>query len=278
MGVAGHIADTVELNNGVKMPWFGLGVFKMSDEEVHGAVLAALKAGYRSIDTAAAYQNEAAVGAAIRASGVPREDIFLTTKLWNEDQKARRALEAMDESLTRLGTDYVDLYLIHWPWAETYVETWSALETIYAAGKARAIGLSNYHSHHIDALLATASVVPAVDQIEFHPNLVQSQLRSYCDGKGIRVEAWSPLMRGECADEPTICTLAEQHQRTPAQIVLRWNLQHGVVTIPKSVREERIIENAGIFDFVLSEQDMAALDALDQGRRFGADPDLLGFR
>jgi len=272
------LTDCTVLNNGLKMPWLGFGVFKVQEgAEVENSVKWALEAGYRSIDTAAAYQNEVGVGKAMRARGVPRAEIFLTTKLWNQDQRERRALKAFEESLDRLGTDYVDLYLIHWPVKETYRETWKAMEAIYRTGKAQSVGVSNFLVHHLEDILKDSTIVPAVNQIEFHPLLVQPELLKFCKAHKIQVEAWSPLIRGQVTTMPELQQLAAKYHKTPAQIVLRWDLQHEVVTIPKSVHQDRIIENTKIFDFVLSVEDMALLDGLDAGRRVGPDPDNFNF-
>lgn len=265
--------ERVELNNGLRMPWLGLGVFQMKEGgEVEAAVTHALENGYRGIDTASVYGNERGVGKALRESGVRREDIFLTTKVWNDDQRAKRILAAFEDSLKRLGTDYVDLYLVHWPVADCYLETWRVMEEIHQSGRARAIGVSNFLIPHLEDLLRNSRVVPAVNQIEFHPHLVQPELLDFCRNHGIQVEAWSPLMQGQLVSVPVIQDLAEKHQKTPAQIVLRWDLQHGVVTIPKSSRPERIVENSRVFDFELPPADMEALDALDQGKHLGPDP------
>ena len=268
-----NIKDCAVLYNGLKMPWLGFGVWQMNDgAEVAAAVRHALAVGYGSIDTASVYGNELGVGQAIRDSGIPREEIFLTTKVWNDDQRTRRTLAAFEESLKRLQTDYVDLYLIHWPVKDCYLETWRVLEQIYASGRAKAIGVSNFLVSHLEDVLREGKVVPAVNQIEFHPYLVQPELLRYCQSRKIQVEAWSPLMQGHVVEVAEIQTLASKYRKTPAQIVLRWNLQHDVVTIPKSARPERIAENTGIFDFELSAEDMNQLDALDQGKRFGPDP------
>lgn len=272
------IKDCAVLNNGLEMPWLGFGVFKMSDgQEVEQAIRYALEAGYRSIDTATVYRNERGVGKAIRDSGIPREDIFLTTKVWNSDQREKRTLAAFEESLERLGTDYVDLYLVHWPVKECYQETWKVMDEIYQSGRAKAIGVSNFMIHHLEDLFSNSQVVPAVNQIEFHPLLVQPELLKFCQEHQIQVEAWSPLMQGQIITEPTVQRLTEKYHKTPAQIALRWNLQHEVVTIPKSSNPNRIIENAQIFDFELSQKDMNVLDALDQGKRVGPDPDNFNF-
>jgi diketogulonate reductase-like aldo/keto reductase len=267
------IEDCTLLNNGLKMPWLGFGVFQMKDDqEVEDGVKCALKTGYRSIDTASVYGNERGVGKAIRESGIPREEIFLTTKVWNDDQRAKRTLAAFEESLERLATDYVDLYLVHWPVKDCYLETWRVMEEIYQSGRAKAIGISNFLVHHLEDLLRESRVVPAVNQIEFHPFLVQPELLRFCQSHKIVVEAWSPLMQGHVVTVSLINELAEKHRKTPAQIVLRWDLQHGVVTIPKSSRPERIEENSRVFDFELTSAEMDALDALNKSKHFGPDP------
>jgi diketogulonate reductase-like aldo/keto reductase len=242
------------------------------DQEVEEAVRHALQTGYRSIDTASVYGNERGVGKAIRESGIPREEIFLTTKVWNDDQRAKRTLAAFEESLERLATDYVDLYLVHWPVKDCYLETWRVMEEIYQSGRAKAIGISNFLVHHLEDLLRESRVVPAVNQIEFHPFLVQPELLRFCQSHKITVEAWSPLMQGHVVTVPLINELAKKHRKTPAQIVLRWDLQHGVVTIPKSSRPERIEENSQVFDFELTSTEMDALDALNKNKHFGPDP------
>ena len=267
------ITDCVILNNGVKMPWLGFGVFQVDDgSEVEGAVKAALNTGYRSIDTAAAYKNERGVGKAIRDSGIPREDIFLTTKVWNSDQRKGRPLAAFEESLDRLGVAYVDLYLIHWPVEGFYQDTWGAMEEIYGSGRAKSVGVSNFMIPHLEKILADCQVVPAVNQVEFHPYLFQEDLLAYCRDHEIQLEAWSPLMKGRIIDDPTLLSIAEKHHKTPAQVSLRWVLQHQVVAIPKSVHPNRIAENAGVFDFSLSEEDMSTLDGLGADGRVGPDP------
>ncbi|BCU83070.1 putative oxidoreductase YtbE [Polycladomyces abyssicola] len=272
------LSDAATLYNGVKMPWLGLGVWRAQEGgEVENAVKTAIQVGYRSIDTAAMYGNEAGVGRAVRESGVPREELFITTKVWNTDQGYDSTLAAFEASLQRLGMDYVDLYLIHWPVAGKYKETWKALEKIYRDGRARAIGVSNFQIHHLEDLMADAEIKPMVNQVEFHPYLTQKELREYCSQHAIQVEAWRPLMKGEVANVPEIRELAAKYGKTPAQIVLRWNLQHGVVTIPKSVSESRIRENADVFDFELSQEDMAKLDGLNRNQRFGPDPDNFDF-
>ncbi|MFM1651917.1 aldo/keto reductase [Brevibacillus sp. B_LB10_24] len=273
-----HISDCTVLHNQVKMPWLGLGVYKIPDgEEVRGAVRYALEHGYRSIDTAALYENEAGVGQAVKESGLRREDLFITTKVWNTDQGYESTLAAFETSRKKLAMDMIDLYLIHWPVKGKYKETWKALEKLYKEGWVRAIGVSNFHAHHLEDLLADCEIKPMVNQVEYHPLLSQQELRRFCQAQGIQMEAWSPLARGQILNDSTVLTIAGKHQKTPAQIVLRWDLQNGVVTIPKSSSEERIAENAGIFDFVLSADDMAALDSLNENKRVGPDPDNFSF-
>jgi diketogulonate reductase-like aldo/keto reductase len=268
-----QITDTTQLNNGVHMPWLGIGVWRVEEgEQVIQSVQHALEAGYRSIDTAAGYQNEAGVGTAIKQSGVARDQLFVTTKLANHDQGYESTLKAFEESRRKLGLDYIDLYLIHWPGKDKYKDTWKAFEKLHQDGYIRAIGVSNFQIHHLESLIQGSGTIPAVNQVEFHPLLIQQELRDYCKGKGIQLEAWSPLMQGNL-DQPLIGELAGKYGKTPAQIVLRWDLQHGVVTIPKSVHDNRIRENMDIFDFELSHEDMNKLDGLNEQRRFGPDPD-----
>jgi diketogulonate reductase-like aldo/keto reductase len=262
------------------MPRLGLGTWRSAEgAEVERSVRWALEVGYRHVDTAAVYGNERGVGSAIRDSKLPREQVFVTTKVWNDDQRAGHdaVLKAFDESLRRLGTDYVDLYLVHWPVKGKYVEAWRALERIYSTGRAKAIGVSNFLVHHLKDVLKAATVKPMVNQVEFHPRLVQRELMDFCRKNGIVQVAWSPLMKGRAGDVPLLRELAEKYGKTPSQVVLRWDLQHGVVTIPKSVRRERLVENAGLFDFELTPDEMAKVDALDRGERIGADPDHFNF-
>lgn len=273
---------TVTLNNGVTIPQVGLGVFQTKEgAEVERAVQAALEAGYRLIDTAAAYGNEVGVGKAVKASGLPREEVFITTKLWNANHAYEDALRAFDESLAKLDCGYIDLYLIHWPlpMEGKFTEAWKALEHIYADKRVRAIGVSNFKPHHLDEVLKGAQTVPAVNQIELHPFLQQQETRAYCAEHGIVVESYSPLMQaGEALEHPVIAKLAQQYGKTPAQVILRWHVQSGFIVIPKSVKPERIRENLDLFDFELSEQDMRAIDGMDRGQRIGADPDTASFK
>lgn len=271
------IADYTTLTNGVKMPWLGLGVWKVEDgAEVVRSVEAAIRHGYRSIDTAAAYKNEAGVGDGVRNSGIPREEMFITTKIFNSDQGYEEALAAFERSNQKLGLEYVDLLLIHWPVKGKYLDTWRAMEKLYNNGMVRAIGVSNFQIHHLVDLMGSCEVCPMVNQVEFHPLLTQEPLRDYCREHKIQLEAWSPLMQGKL-DLPVLQELAAKYDKTPAQVVLRWDLQHGVVTIPKSTHEGRIQENADIFNFSLTQEEMSRIDALNENRRFGADPDNFNF-
>ena len=273
---------TVTLNNGVTIPQVGLGVFQTKEgAEVERAVESALEAGYRLIDTAAAYGNEAGVGKAVKASGLPREEVFITTKLWNANHAYEDALRAFDESLSKLDCGYIDLYLIHWPlpMEGKFTQAWKAMERLYADKRVRAIGVSNFKPHHLDELLKGAQTVPAVNQIELHPLFQQKATRAYCAEHGIAVESYSPLMQaGEALEHPVIANLAQKYGKTPAQVILRWHVQSGFIVIPKSVKPERIRENIDLFDFELSEQDMRAIDGMDGGRRIGADPDTASFK
>ncbi|MFD6131813.1 aldo/keto reductase [Streptomyces diastaticus] len=263
------------LNNGVQMPQLGFGVWQVPDDEAFTAVGAALEAGYRSIDTAAAYGNEEGTGKAIARSGIPREELFVTTKLWNSDHGYDAALRAFDTSLEKLGLDHVDLYLIHWPLPakDTAVDTYKALEKIYSEGRARALGVSNFLPEHLERLIDATSVIPAVNQIELHPHLQQRAAREYHDEQGITTEAWSPLGQGKgLLEVPAVVAIAQKHNVTPAQVVLRWHVQLGNVAIPKSVTPSRIKENIDVFSFELDTEDMAAIRALNEDRRLGPDP------
>jgi len=264
---------TLTLNTGAKIPQVGLGVWQSPRGEVtRAAVKAALHLGYGHVDTARIYGNEAEVGEAVRASGLPRGDVFVTTKLWNNDQGYDSALRAFDASQERLGLEYVDLYLIHWPVAGKRLDSWRALERIFEDKRARAIGVSNFLVSHLEELLAHAKVVPAADQIEVHPFLQHRDTRAFCDKHGIVVEAYSPLTHGERLRDATITDVAKRVKRSNAQVLLRWGIQHGMVVLPKSVNDARIAENVGIFDFTLDNEAMAKLDALDEGAPTGWDP------
>jgi diketogulonate reductase-like aldo/keto reductase len=273
---------TLTLNNGVTIPQVGLGVWQAKEGgEVERAVSAALEAGYRSIDTAAIYGNEVGVGKAIKASGLPREELFITTKLWNANHAYEDALRAFDESLEKLDCGYIDLYLIHWPLPMDgkFTEAWRALETLYTSERVRAIGVSNFKPHHLDKLLHQAQTVPAVNQIELHPFLQQQETRAYCTEHGITIESYSPLMQaGEAFEHPVIKNLTQKHGKTPAQVILRWHVQSGFIVIPKSVTPARIQENIVLFDFELSPDDMREIESMERGQRIGADPDTASFK
>ena len=278
MSAITDIKGTFKLHNGVEMPYFGLGVYLSDDgQEVIDAVKWALQDGYRHVDTASIYKNETGVGQGIRESSVAREEVFLVSKVWNSDQGYDSTLKAFDDSLARLGTDYLDLYLIHWPVAGKYKDTWRALERLYKEKRIRSIGVSNFLQHHLEDLLTTAEIVPMVNQMEFHPYLVQQDLLEYCRDNRIQYEAWSPMMQGKIFAMDVFKEMAKKYGKSIAQIVLRWDLQKGVVTIPKSSKKERIASNADIFDFELSAEDVAFLDNLDRGQRFGPDPDTFDF-
>lgn len=270
-----NLSGTFELNNGVLMPYLGLGVYQC--DNVFDAVTSALETGYRLVDTASIYGNEQEVGEAVRASTVPREEIFVTSKVWNADQGYTSTLDALEASLRRTGLDYLDLYLIHWPVEEKYKETWRALETLYRERKVRAIGVSNFLKHQLEKLMASASVVPLVNQMEFHPYLLQQDLVDFCRSHGIQYQAWSPMMQGHIFKLDAMRALADKYSKTIAQIVLRWDLQKGVATIPKSSKKERIVANADVFDFELLPGDVALIDNMDCGKRFGPDPNNFNF-
>jgi 2,5-diketo-D-gluconate reductase A len=269
----------ISLNNGTRLPQLGFGVFRVGDTEAVGVVGTALQEGYRSVDSAAGYENERGVGEAIARSGLPRGEVFVTTKLTNHSHGFDRALRAFDGSLELLGLDYVDLYLIHWPRPhhDLYVETWRALEKIYAGGRAKAIGVSNFQIPHLQRLLDETDIVPAVNQIELHPYLTQPELRAFHADHGIVTEAWSPLAKGgRLLADPVVTTIAEKYARTPAQIVLRWHIQLGNMVIPKSVTASRISENIDVFGFELAPDDVDAIADLNTGHRTGPDPDTFG--
>lgn len=264
------------LNDGNKIPVLGLGVFKVDNETTKEVVADAIKTGIRLIDTAKAYGNEEGVGEGIRLSGINREELFVTTKVWNSDHGHDHTIAAVKESLKKLGLSYLNLVLIHWPVPseDNYVDTWKGLETLQREGLVRSIGVSNFHVPHLEKLLREATVVPALNQIEIHPFLTQNEILAFCKKHGIAVQAWSPLAKGEALTDPTINVIADAHGKTPAQVVLRWNYQRGVLTIPKSVKAERTRANADIFDFTLSEEEMERISALDCGKRTGPDPDV----
>jgi diketogulonate reductase-like aldo/keto reductase len=273
-----NVQDTTTLYNGVKMPWLGFGVFKVKDgEEVVEAVKTAIQAGYRSIDTAKAYNNETGVAQGIRESGVAREDLFITTKVWNSDQGYESTLAAFEASMERLELEYLDLYLIHWPVKGKYKDTWRALEKLHREGRIRAIGVSNFQIHHLEDLMTDATIKPAVNQVELHPLLIQSELRDYCNKHQIQIEAWSPLGQGNLLEHPLLQNIAAKYGKSPAQVILRWDLQNGIVTIPKSVTPQRIRENADLYDFELTADEVEQINGLNENKRFGSDPDNFNF-
>lgn len=278
-GVLNNISATVTLNNGVKMPWLGLGTWQSPEGQVQDAVRQAIEAGYRHIDTAAVYQNEAGVGEGVRSSGVKREDLFIVTKVWNEDQRqgVDAVAKAFETSLKKLKMDYVDLYLVHWPVKGRYKDTWKVLERIHATGRAKAIGVSNFLVHHLEDLLMDAKVIPAVNQVEFHPFLRQQELLDFCAKHKIQHEAWSPLMQGKAGTVAELKAIGAKYNKTPEQVALRWELQKGSVVIPKSTKKERILANAAIFDFNLTPDEVKQIDGLDKNKRFGSSPDTFTF-
>jgi methylglyoxal/glyoxal reductase len=277
-----NLQATTTLYNGVKMPWFGLGVFKVEEgPELVNAVKFAIKHGYRSIDTAAIYGNEEGVGQAIREAiteyDIKREELFITSKVWNSDLGYDSTISAYKTSLRKLGLDYLDLYLVHWPVEDKYKEAWQALETLYKDGKVKAIGVSNFQVHHLEKVMKDAEIKPMVNQVEYHPRLTQKEVKAFCHQHGIQFEAWSPLMQGQLFDNPVLKEVASKYNQTVAQVILRWDLQNGVVTIPKSTKEHRIIENSNIFDFKLTTEVMDRISNLNENFRVGPDPDNINF-
>ncbi|WP_128104071.1 aldo/keto reductase [Paenibacillus sp. DCT19] len=282
MTTAHNLQSTTTLHNGVHMPWFGLGVFKVEEgAELISAVKHAIKHGYRSIDTAAVYGNEAGVGQAIaealQENNLKREDLFITSKVWNADLGYEETLAAFDTTMNKLGLDVLDLYLIHWPKAGKYKAAWKAIEELYQAGRIRAIGVSNFQIHHLQDLMQDATITPMVNQVEYHPRLTQMKLKAFCEEHNIQLEAWSPLMQGQLLDNPVLTEIASAKGKSVAQIILRWDLQNGVITIPKSTKAHRIEENASIYDFELSSEEMERINALNEDQRVGPDPDNFNF-
>src|SRR5699024_3688625 len=261
------------LYNGVSVPQLGLGVYKVPPEDVYQTVSSALKAGYRHIDTASYYENENGVGKAIKESGIPREKLFITTKVWNDDHGYDRTLQAFEKSMEKLNMDCVDLYLIHWPIPEIFPETWKALEKLYKDGRVKAIGVSNFLDHHLQTLLTDAKIKPVVNQIELHPKLIQKQTVEFCRENDIAVESWSPLGRARYLDDVVLEKLAKKYDKTVAQIMIRWHIQHDFIVIPKSTKAKRQAENMAVFDFELSPEDMKQIDGMDEGFRIGSHPD-----
>ncbi|WP_232697519.1 aldo/keto reductase [Brevibacillus daliensis] len=277
-----NLKNTTTLHNGVKMPWLGIGVFKVEEgPELVNAVKFAIKHGYRSIDTAAIYENEEGVGQAIREGldevGISREELFVTSKVWNSDLGYESTIAAYETSLKKLGLDYLDSYLIHWPVEGKYKDAWRALETLYKEGKVKAIGVSNFQVHHLVDLMKDAEIKPMINQVEYHPRLTQKEVQAFCHKHEIQLEAWSPLMHGQLLDNPILQEIANTYNKTIAQIIIRWDLQNGVVTIPKSTKEHRIVENSNVFDFELTKEEMQRIEQLNQNHRVGPDPDNFDF-
>ena len=268
------IESTKTLHNGVEMPRFGLGVYKMADKEAAvEAMVKAIQTGYKAIDTAAVYDNEAEVGEAVRAGGVPREELFITSKVWNTDQGYDQTLRAFEASLKRLDMDYLDLYLTHWAIPDTFEETYRAIERLYDEKLIRAAGVSNHQQHHLEKILAKANTKPMVNQIELHPQLTQEPLREFCAAQDIAVTSWSPLARGRLLEDPVLSQIGEKHDKSVAQTIIRWHLQNDLIVIPKTVTPSRIAENADVFDFELSEEELKQISALNQDWRSGTHPD-----
>lgn len=268
------INSTKTLHNGVEIPRFGLGVYKMTEPEVAvTAMIAAIDAGYKAIDTATVYENEQEVGEAVRNSSVKREDLFITSKVWNTDQGYDQTLRAFETSLERLGFDYLDLYLTHWPVPGKYEETYRAIQRLYDEKLVRAIGVSNHHQPHLERILAKANTKPMVNQIELHPQLTQEPLRAFCAQEDIAITSWSPLARGRLLEDPVLSEIAAAHGKTVAQVIIRWHLQNDLIVIPKSVTPSRIVENADVYDFSLAQEELKAIDGLNQDWRTGTNPD-----
>lgn len=275
------LQDTIKLNNEVDMPVMGLGVFQVENDTTAEIVKNAIELGYRSIDTAAIYGNEAGVGEGIKlalaSTGLNREDLFITSKVWNAGLNYEETVSAYEESLEKLGLDYLDLYLIHWPGKNKFAESWTALEDLYQEGKIRAIGVCNFNISHLQDLLKTARVTPVINQVEFHPRLQQQSLRAFCKEHNIQLEAWAPLMQGGLLEDPTIANIAAKYGKSNSQVILRWDIQSGVITIPKSVRKERMAQNANIFDFSLTDEEMQIINAMNLDIRVGPDPEVFDF-
>lgn len=274
--------ETMTLNNAVEMPVVGLGVFRVEDhDELVEAITHAIVSGYRSIDTAAIYGNEEAVGEGIRkglaATGLKREDLFITSKIWNEDMRQGNVVGAYEESLRKMQLDYLDLYLIHWPVADKYVDTWLGMEQLYKEDKVRSIGVSNFQVSHLEALAKVSSVTPVINQVEYHPMLIQTELKAYLEDHNIQMESWSPLMNGEILANPVMLKLAEKYDKSVAQLIIRWNIQTNVITIPKSTNKGRLIENLDVFDFQIDSADIELINGLNEDRRVGPDPDNFNF-
>ena len=266
------------LHNGIEIPYVGLGVYQMKDpSETVQAVKSAIETGYLSVDTAAVYGNEESVGQGVKESGADRKDLFITSKVWNSDQGYDTTLKAFETSLKKLDMDYMDLYLIHWPVEGKYKDTWKALERLYSEGLVKSIGVSNFHQHHLEDLMNGSNEKPVINQIECHPRLSQEKLKAFCQEENIAVEAWSPIAQGRVLDEPALKQIAEKHGKSSAQVILRWHLQNDVVIIPKSVHANRIKENADLFNFELSSDEMNKINDLNQNERFGPDPDNFDF-
>ncbi|UTE78950.1 MULTISPECIES: aldo/keto reductase [unclassified Rossellomorea] len=273
-----NLQSTKTLHNGIEIPYVGLGVYQMKDpSETVQAVRTAIQSGYRSIDTAAIYDNEESVGQGVKEGGVAREDLFITSKVWNSDQGYDTTLKAFETSLKKLDMDYLDMYLIHWPVEGKYNDTWKAMERLHGEGLIKSIGVSNFHQHHLEDLMKNGNEKPVLNQIELHPRLNQEKIREFCASHNVAVEAWSPIAQGRVLDEPTLNHIAEKHEKSAAQVILRWHLQNDVIIIPKSVHENRIKENADLFNFELSLEEMNQINQLNLDERFGPDPDNFDF-